>query len=310
MVHSISRPQNCVVCRKELAKELARDSDGIHQECPRCGEFKVVDAALHSLEDGLREELRTKVSGWVFEQFRAGGIPVITKSNLKQIFTRPIPSVEERAMRLLVEASRNLEHLGAYINLQASRFEVSTYSSKREDVDYLLVVLEEQNLVNCTTSRGDYEITPAGYRKLDELSTPSPASSRGFVAMWFAEELNSVYSDGFEAGILRAGYDSLRIDKAEHINRIDDEIIRQIKASRFVVADFTGHRGGVYFEAGYALGLNLPVIWTCKKDHMQDLHFDIRQFNCIDWESPGELAERLTMRIEAVLGPGPNKSLV
>jgi len=35
---------------------------------------------------------------------------------------------------------------------------------------------------------------------------------------------------------------------------------------RFIVADFTGQRGGVYFEAGYALGLRKPVIWTCKRD--------------------------------------------
>ena len=67
---------------------------------------------------------------------------------------------------------------------------------------------------------------------------------------------------GFQQGILEAGYDPVRIDHIEHINRIDDEIIAQINASRFVVADFTGHRGGVYFEAGYALGLGLPVFWS------------------------------------------------
>src|SRR5690606_12537652 len=100
---------------------------------------------------------------------------------------------------------------------------------------------------------------------------------------------------GFEAGILEAGYDPVRVDRVEHINRIDDEILRQINASRFVVADFTGHRGGVYFEAGYALGKGIPVFWTCRESDMAHLHFDIRQFNCIDWEAPPELAGRLTL---------------
>jgi hypothetical protein len=36
------------------------------------------------------------------------------------------------------------------------------------------------------------------------------------------------------------------INRLEHINRIDDEIARQVNASRFVVADFTDHKGGVY----------------------------------------------------------------
>jgi len=41
---------------------------------------------------------------------------------------------------------------------------------------------------------------------------------------------------------------------------------------------------------------------------MGELHFDIRQFNCIDWATPEELASRLCVRLEAVLGLGPNKS--
>jgi len=59
-----------------------------------------------------------------------------------------------------------------------------------------------------------------------------------------------------------------------------------------------------HFEAGFALGLDLPVIWTCRKDHMKDLHFDIRQFNCIDWEDAEDLAIRLEKRIRAIVGSG------
>ena len=90
---------------------------------------------------------------------------------------------------------------------------------------------------------------------------------------------------------------------------INDEMIAQIRAASFVVADFTGHRGGVYFEAGFALGLDLPVIWTCRKDHMKDLHFDIRQYNTIDWEDSEDLATRLQHRIEATVGKGPKTVL-
>ena len=143
--------------------------------------------------------------------------------------------------------------------------------------------------------------------KLEELRVHPSTSSQGFIAMWFDSVLNDAYEHGIQAGVIGAGYDPLRIDRIEHVNRIDDEIIRQINASQFVVADFTGHRGGVYFEAGYALGKEIPVFWTCRKSDMVDLHFDIRQFNCIDWETPESLAQRLATRIEAVLGPGPNK---
>ena len=39
----------------------------------------------------------------------------------------------------------------------------------------------------------------------------------------------------------------------EHVDRIDDRIFLEINRSNFLIADFTGHRPGVYFEAGYAL---------------------------------------------------------
>src|SRR5207248_9602760 len=111
---------------------------------------------------------------------------------------------------------------------------------------------------------------------------------------------------GLYHGIREAGYKPFRVDRHDHVNRIDDEIIAQIRRSRFLVADFTGQKQGVYFEAGFALGLARNVVWSCQKDDLRNLHFDIRQYNCIDWQNEGELAERLTLRIEAVEGRGPN----
>ena len=55
------------------------------------------------------------------------------------------------------------------------------------------------------------------------------------------------------------------------------------------------------------MGLGIPVFWTCRKGDMDKLHFDIRQFNCIDWKTTEELATRLNVRLEAMLGAGPNK---
>jgi nucleoside 2-deoxyribosyltransferase len=98
------------------------------------------------------------------------------------------------------------------------------------------------------------------------------------------------------------------VDQVEHVGKIDDEIMVQIRKSRFIVADFTGHRSGVYFEAGFALGLGLPVIWTCRKDELSKLHFDIRQYNCIDWVDAADLRKRLAFRIEAAVGVGPRRA--
>ena len=107
------------------------------------------------------------------------------------------------------------------------------------------------------------------------------------------------------------GYEPLRIDRKEHINKIDDEIIAEIRRSRFLVADFTqgesGARGGVYYEAGFAHGLNIPVIFTCQENAIGKVHFDTRQYNHITWKTPEELQARLAQRISATIGDGPLK---
>lgn len=297
----------CEVCNKEQAITYTPQFDGVHQLCPRCGEFKFTRTAGTILRGVADLKKRALLSGWVREQNNSGSISLITTTVLENVLQRALPSVAQRAFSLLKEAENSLDALGESFNINESRFLAASYSKNQSEVDYLVRTLKDQEMMDFQTLDGACAILPKGYMKLDELRGTQSASAQGFIAMWFDPNLNQAHENGFQPGILRAGYSPLRIDRVEHVNRIDDEIIRQINASRFVVADFTGHRGGVYFEAGYALGKNLPVFWTCRTSDMSNLHFDIRQFNCIDWDTPENLAVRLATRIEAVLGSGPNK---
>ena len=295
----------CEACADQMAQIIYSGGfDGMHQKCPRCGEFKITGTAL-AFANGIGAEKRAKISGWIRNQNRFGSIPLITVDNLKKILESPIPNVVERALALLQEGQVGLRALSDHFNITEPRFLAATYSASKQDVDYLLGVLTQQGFAQPKSVSGVCEILPRGYIKLDEMRRPSSPSLNGFVAMSFNPELNEVYSSGFQVAVLGAGYEPVRMDQLEHINRIDDEIIKQINASKFIVADFTGHKGGVYFEAGYAMGIGLPIFWTCKESDMAQLHFDIRQFNCINWETSADLAERLSARIEAVLGRGP-----
>ena len=150
-----------------------------------------------------------------------------------------------------------------------------------------------------------------GYSKIEELETNSD-SAQCFVAMWFDRSMEEVYEKGIRPAIEATGYSPLRIDREEFLGKIDDAIIAEIQRSRFVVADFThgdeGARGGVYYEAGFAHGLDLPVIFTCRSDMIEKAHFDTRQFNHLVWENSDDLREQLTNRIGSVLGDGPDRS--
>ena len=274
-----------------------------HWECSRCGEFSV-DSSAASPINKLNTQQKANLSGWIFEQNSLGSTPKLNREIVEKVTARPLPTISERIDLLLIEALKGETRLGSVFYVGEPRFIAATYSQDIQEVQFLLQVLASDNMIEELQRGISFRVLYDGYVAVDSLTRKNESSGKGFVAMSFDESLNDAYTNGFQVGILNAGYTPVRVDNIDHINRIDDEIIAQIKTADFVVADFTGHRGGVYFEAGFALGLNLPVIWTCHKNDMKNLHFDIRQYNTIEWKEPHELASRLQNRLEATVGKG------
>jgi hypothetical protein len=148
------------------------------------------------------------------------------------------------------------------------------------------------------------------YERLQQIQASGENSQNGFVAMSFQVSQNQVWLDVMEPGISDAGYKPVRVDKYEHSNRIDDEIIAQIRRCRFLVADFTLQRNGVYFEAGLAQGLGRNMIFLCHESDKKNLHFDTRQFNHIFYDDLTKARAALTHRIVALEGEGSLKRSV
>ena len=154
-----------------------------------------------------------------------------------------------------------------------------------------------------------------GYAYLNKAARTGGSGTQVFVAMWFNDEVNEIFTTAIEPAVRESGFTACRIDKVEHNNKVDDEIIKEIRKSKFVIADFTSGfigedrnktliaRGGVYYEAGFAHGLGIPVIWTCRNDCIDFLHFDTRRYNHIVWKTPEELKEKLINRIGATITP-------
>ena len=145
------------------------------------------------------------------------------------------------------------------------------------------------------------ELTYEGWNEYNRLKEINLESRKAFVAMNFDKEYDQVFNYALVSACDKCGFVPFRIDKEEHNEKICDKIIAGIRESRFLIAEFTGQKHGVYFEAGYAYGLGLPVIWICSKDDLENIHFDTRQYNHIIWESVEELKEKLIDRIKATI---------
>ena len=229
-----------------------------------------------------------------------------------------IPERRDRALLFLAERSgspgqsiRFSGHVDEWMRVNQEGLQAHTESrDSQEATAFLRFLADDQFLV---AEHDGYRLTYRGWTQVDDLKKQRRSSLQAFVAMWFDDSMSDAYAIGIEPAIVASGFRSVRIDRKDHVNKIDDEIIAEIRRSRFVVADFTSvrgsPRGGVYFEAGFALGLGIPVIWCCHESLIDDVHFDTRQYNHILWRQPEELQAKLTNRIGAVIGDGPLKPL-
>ena len=256
---------------------------------PRAAGSYRVDETVLGAGPELYPDILARLTTYLIGQRRLGvERPLVDLRQVEEaIAARPL-SANERAMSLLEHIAQRSTVLGRRVNI-AERIEVALAWAEAleiEEVDYLIRYLADRR--NATD--GD----------------------QAFVAMWFDDTTAEAYVSGIKPGVEDAGYRARRVDESENIGKIDDLIIAEIRRSRFVVADFTqgsaGNRGSVYYEAGFAFGADVPVIFTSHEDSVDHLAFDTRQYAHIVWGEPAELRTKLAHRIEAIVGQGPRRS--
>lgn len=299
--------------------------DGLIVRSSRAGgEYRISGTALSMLSHFTPEQ-KARLTTWIVDQRRFNeSVPMVNSETLREVRARRPLKMSERKNRFFLslidlgvspdfklkfrgvvdeERNRNRYFLSAWLE----------FSRDSELAAFVQLLMAEGLVVDAD---GSVVLTPRGWERLEEIESGSSDSLQGFCAMWFDPSMDMVFSDGMAPAIEAAGYRAFRVDRKEHINKIDDEIVSEIRRSRFVVADATcgvttgeGHkigvaRGGVYYEAGLAHGLAIPVIWTCREDCMPFVHFDTRQFAHIIWTSPEDLRVKLFNRIGHVIGLG------
>lgn len=145
-------------------------------------------------------------------------------------------------------------------------------------------------------------LTLNGWERVKTL-IKSTDSNIAFVAMSFDAEMIKVYNNWIEPAIRQSGHQPYLVSD-QHPGSdvtINDAILAGIKKAKFTIADFTHHKAGVYFEAGYALGRGQKVIYTCREDHIETAHFDTRNYQHIVWKQGEDLKRKLLNKIEVFI---------
>ncbi len=133
------------------------------------------------------------------------------------------------------------------------------------------------------------------------------SSSSVFIAMAFTDNSGAILSpalrDKIKLCIEDSGFNAIIVDEVEHNDGIMDKVIASINQSKFVIAELSHHKRGVYYEAGYAKGLGLQVIHVVSRADLKDCHFDVMHLNLIVWDDLEDLYKKLSNRIIATSIP-------
>jgi nucleoside 2-deoxyribosyltransferase len=302
-------------------------------DCPNCGHYGIDKIVEHNIDASDKQ----KLSQLAAERHLHHKIGFILSNDDKAIFIDGLPlnkmetllkDYPQDAIEILDRAFYNcatllqkptevysiselntpaLQQLPIRFNqltqtmfIEKNAFSFITMLNQLEYCDYIRIVKNIPDLY-CY-----FLISPKGWQHFRELKKrPAGDSRQAFVAMWFDKNRESFYS-AIEKACTDTGYKALRIDNKEHNEKICDQIIAEIRKSRILIADMTGQRGGVYFEAGFALGFGLPVIYVVDQCDKDKLHFDTRQYNHIIYENDEDLYVRLKHRIEATVPVNDN----
>jgi hypothetical protein len=251
--------------------------------CTDSGLLKALAAATRQASDA-KAPLHIRGAAWreiALEQIRT---PVASKID-----------------RLLVAVGRYSKFAGDWVHLSEEDYPAFNCHNDTEAA-FIYDALCEGGLLEQLAGHTSFRPSAAGWRHLmpDDVG-PNGTPGVCFVAMAFADEMNDAFTYGIEVAVRRAGLDPIRVDRVQQNDKIDDLIMAEIRRAQVTIADVTLHRNGVYFEAGFALGLGRTVIWCCRKNDVENTHFDTRQYSMIVWETPEELAQKLEARIRATV---------
>lgn len=303
---TIPSDQRCPFCN-EVVTRVNLLADAAEIDCPVCGEFRISQSAITVLNAGSYAGERWILASVSRRAFDAGVKPRFNADDLDRVVreTRMPTSPLEIGDDLLLAIAQASQVYGRAATIGSSEW--ARYGLRERDaLGATLRMLVDLNLITWSATDGSMfpvVLTAKGWSRVVELRRDTGEGRLAFVAMSFHESMTEAFDQGIRPAIEDdCGYQAVRVDRKQYNDRIDDHIIAELRRARFVVADMTMQRQGVYFEAGYGLGRGLQVIYTCQSDDMKNVHFDTRQYNHISWTSPLDLRTKLADRVRATIG--------
>ncbi|MDD5214979.1 MAG: hypothetical protein PHQ03_05510 [Methylococcales bacterium] len=243
------------------------------EKIKRLEEFKFLVKNFFSSYD---DRLRTKINQnkiWVREE-------VICAGCFKTFTIAPPPAIGGLVIR----------DIDAFDVMFDPPYGHSVVNIILDSIDETIGVLtHKQNTMEITDTTASFIVSEKNYEK-----------GYAFIVMAINPDKHDLVDvlDAIKAVTKQCGIRAERVDEAQTNERITDRILESIKKAEFVIVDLTYSRPNVFYEAGYAQGLNKTPIYIARDG--THLEFDIKDYPVIFFNNMPQLRNDLEARLKAI----------
>ena len=287
--------EKCPICLDTEFEKSDDDTLGVTKyKCMICGNFdisrttknSVLDEKLHTLS----EIERASIAYGIRKVNKNSGEIVISAEVLDEMIENTVlfsPAIQIK--NLIQYFGDEFRKNGLPIYNIPDNLHAIVGSPNFEFVISLIRQLRELNIVIYDDSNWIENIflTVNGWNLYESNKHSVSDSKFGFIAMQYGDTiLENIVRDHIKPRVeSELGY-KIRILREELEAGIIDNIMRErIRESAIVLADLSEDNFGAYWEAGYAEGLGIPVIYLCNEEKFNEVktHFDTNHSTTVLW---------------------------
>jgi len=307
--------KNCPVCNEP--SNVSPSANGSKEyntyECLRCGVYEIEVTDEINLSHRVLKSIGA-VSHFIRKNYENNRLPGFHHFEIthevyeKTLFNLDKISPAEQADNLILYLGKKLlepfrSHsdmldLGHHEEIKLCSI---TGCENKEGLYYIIEHLRNGLVILFNESTGNGNARPIekrklgltfeGWQKYNELLKTSKDSRQVFMAMKYNDkDLDDLYKNFLKDAVKETGLELVRLDEVGKAGLIDNNMRAEIRKSCLLLADLTHDNNGAYWEAGYAEGLGIPVIYLCEKDKFdkKKTHFDTNHCTTIIWEKGKE----------------------
>lgn len=301
----------CPVCQTPASIRLEDFEQDMVTNCPRCLKFIFTDLIFSLTPLQNHKNWESKLSYWIRHNQTGGRGPRIDTKNIESILESIIlPTVREQTNGFILWLADHTPSPGEDVIENMNVIASVIGATDRNGVFYIARDLDDKGIIKAYLDSGDEfqgHLTPDGWELVESFNEKTDTNKIAFMAMQYNDViLDSIYKSHFKPTLKSLDFDLVTLDERLKAGIMDNQLRDEIRNSHLLLVDLTHGNRGAYWEAGFAEGCNIPVIYLCEKKSFKEnkTHFDTNHLTTVVWGVDTIVSdmEILKSRIIATLG--------